>query len=80
MVFLRKVKRCAKLDRIRHEDMREESRVFDLNDRLRGISDNGRNTYRECWIQDWLKVQTCEQTREEMAGGVFNAGLAMSIP
>lgn len=33
--FLRGVKRCYRLYHIRNEDIREELRIFDVNDKLR---------------------------------------------
>lgn len=45
LMFLKLVKRCSSLDQIRNEDIREELRVSDLNNRLRDVSDDGRNTY-----------------------------------
>ena len=35
MAFLRGVKRCSKLDRIRNEAIREELQVFKLNEKLK---------------------------------------------
>ena len=34
MKFLRSVKRCSRLDRIRNENIREELKIYNLNERI----------------------------------------------
>jgi hypothetical protein len=53
MRFLRSVKGCTRLDKIRNEDIRNELGVFSVNDRIR-------RRYR----QDWLEhVERMEEGR-----------------
>jgi hypothetical protein len=44
MRFLRSVKGCTRLDKIRNEDMRKELGVFSINDRNR--------RYGQDWLED----------------------------
>ena len=45
MAFLRVVKRCSKLDRVRNEAIREVLQVFNLNEKLK-ITNNGGDVYK----------------------------------
>ena len=44
MAFLRGVKSCSKLDRIKNETVREEIQVFNLNEKLKDHNKDGKNT------------------------------------
>ena len=53
MVFIRGVKRCFKLDRIRNEAIREELQIFNLNERLKAYKQWWKEHLEKFQIQDW---------------------------
>jgi hypothetical protein len=49
MRFLRSVKGCTRLDKIRNEDIRKELGMFSINDRIR--------RYRQDWLEHVEKME-----------------------
>jgi hypothetical protein len=49
MRFLRSVKGCTRLDKIRNEDVRKELGVFSINDGIR--------RYRQDWLEDVERME-----------------------